>query len=307
MHNQMDGTSNFIHKKLYCTVGDIQICGILDAGFFFTNRFTYEPHMHLQHEFHIVSRGQYVIENLDGTESITLRPGMVALIPPRYYHNTVHLDVGDADKFSFRMEYEKVKRSETDNDGYYALLDSYLKEKESEDKITVFKFEKAMDNIVSVGEYMSRDDVGDKAMATAYFKLFMTEVVVEMIKNVTRSEGNKIMIETDDSVTRRKDIINYTMSTNYSNPKFNIGDFAEGLNLSERQANRVAIKLYGMTFHQLLTQIRLNSAIKLLKRTNLSIKNISEMVGYESSTGFFLAFKNKFGITPGEYRNSNDT
>ena len=74
------------------------------------------------------------------------------------------------------------------------------------------------------------------------------------------------------------------------------------MNLSERQANRVVVKLYGMSFHQFLMETRLNQAMKLLTRTNLNIKHISELVGYESSTGFFIAFKKRFHVTPGEYR-----
>ena len=45
-----------------------------------------------------------------------------------------------------------------------------------------------------------------------------------------------------------------------------------------------------------------NQAMKLLTRTNLNIRRISELVGYESSTGFFIAFKKRFRVTPGEYR-----
>lgn len=297
----MKELSNFVHEKLYCSVGDLSLCGIFDAGFFFTNKLTYEPHMHLQHEIHIVLCGKYIIENLDGTELITLEPGMMALIPPKYYHNIIFDGNVGTDKFTFRLDFEQEKEKEYDR--YYKYISDYFKEHEND--IKVFAFEEAVSYMKKISEFMYRDDVGDKAMAEAYFKLFMTELVVEIIKTEEIRYTDKINVADTDSIARRKDIINHIISAKYSNPQFNIKDLADRLNLSVRQTNRVVVNLYGVTFHQLLTQARLNRAAKLLKRTQMNMKSISEMVGYDSSTGFFLAFKKTFGVTPGEYRASN--
>lgn len=300
MENGMKDLSNFIHKKLFCTVGDLSVCGILDAGFFITNELVYEPHMHLHYELHFVSAGKYVLENLDGTDTITLETGMAALIPPRYYHNTVRVDDEKTEKFSLRLDFEQVKEKNADNDAFYHLLRDYLKQ--NENTIMILNLEHSTETIKKISRFMVRDDISDRAMAKAYFNLFITEIVVELTQMRSKGIKENRDMENADSISKRKDAISYILSLNYSNSKFDIKDFAESMNLSERQANRVVVKLYGMSFHQFLMETRLNQAMKLLTRTNLNIKHISELVGYESSTGFFIAFKKRFHVTPGEYR-----
>jgi AraC-like DNA-binding protein len=40
----------------------------------------------------------------------------------------------------------------------------------------------------------------------------------------------------------------------------------------------------------------------MLESTDMSINKISEAVGYSGTRSFFSAFKNKYGITPMNYR-----
>ena len=41
----------------------------------------------------------------------------------------------------------------------------------------------------------------------------------------------------------------------------------------------------------------------MLQKTNISIQEISLLLGYEYVSHFFLVFKKNTGFTPGEYRN----
>lgn len=41
----------------------------------------------------------------------------------------------------------------------------------------------------------------------------------------------------------------------------------------------------------------------MLQETNISIQEISLLLGYEYVSHFFLVFKKNTGFTPGEYRN----
>lgn len=58
----------------------------------------------------------------------------------------------------------------------------------------------------------------------------------------------------------------------------------------------------GVTFINYVTDLRLNEAQELLKNPELSIKEITAQVGYNDQNYFSRIFKNKFGISPSEFR-----
>ncbi|MBN2617978.1 MAG: response regulator [Spirochaetales bacterium] len=64
-------------------------------------------------------------------------------------------------------------------------------------------------------------------------------------------------------------------------------------------------KEVGMGFNQFLINIRFNEAKKLLKdNTDLTIGDISSIVGFQDSNYFSRLFKKKFNCTPIEFRNN---
>ncbi|MCR4578320.1 MAG: helix-turn-helix transcriptional regulator [Clostridiales bacterium] len=70
---------------------------------------------------------------------------------------------------------------------------------------------------------------------------------------------------------------------------------------------RLIKRATGQTFSQLLTNKRIENSKQLLIDTSLSILEIAQQVGYESSDHFIRTFKNKCGITPNEYRHRHQT
>lgn len=57
----------------------------------------------------------------------------------------------------------------------------------------------------------------------------------------------------------------------------------------------------GVTFSELLLNLRMKAALKLLFQKKHSIKKISKIVGYNSQSYFSRAFKDFHGITPREF------
>lgn len=57
----------------------------------------------------------------------------------------------------------------------------------------------------------------------------------------------------------------------------------------------------GKTFAAILTQQKMDRAIALLKGTDLSVEEISAMLGYADASNFYKAFKNAFGMSPREF------
>lgn len=58
----------------------------------------------------------------------------------------------------------------------------------------------------------------------------------------------------------------------------------------------------GMTPMQYITSIRINKAKELLKSTNCSIQEISNLVGYENPLYFSRIFRKQAGLSPSQYR-----
>lgn len=66
--------------------------------------------------------------------------------------------------------------------------------------------------------------------------------------------------------------------------------------------SRVFPRVAGKTFVEYLTELRMERATWYLTETQLTVREISELVGFESENHFFRRFKELLGCTPGEYR-----
>lgn len=58
----------------------------------------------------------------------------------------------------------------------------------------------------------------------------------------------------------------------------------------------------GRTYKELLQKHRLETAARLLRRSDLNIQQIISLVGYENTSYFYRLFHEKYGQSPREYR-----
>lgn len=65
-------------------------------------------------------------------------------------------------------------------------------------------------------------------------------------------------------------------------------------------------KVVGESFHQALNRRRVNNAAGLLSVTDMSVSDISAEVGFGEPKAFCRVFKSFYGVTPGQYRKSNN-
>lgn len=74
------------------------------------------------------------------------------------------------------------------------------------------------------------------------------------------------------------------------------------LGLSTRQLKRVILKEYGENYREKLLSLRIDKAALLLRNSSLAVSEICASVGYTSEAAFFKQFKNRYGLTPADYR-----
>ena len=60
----------------------------------------------------------------------------------------------------------------------------------------------------------------------------------------------------------------------------------------------------GRTYKELLQKHRMETAARLLRRSDMNIQQIISLVGYENTSYFYRLFHERYGVSPREYRRS---
>ena len=58
----------------------------------------------------------------------------------------------------------------------------------------------------------------------------------------------------------------------------------------------------GRTYKELLQKHRMETAARLLRRSDMNIQQIISLVGYENTSYFYRLFHERYGLSPREYR-----
>ena len=82
-------------------------------------------------------------------------------------------------------------------------------------------------------------------------------------------------------------------------------ELCETLHLPMHVLSRMIKKSTGYNFKELLQRKRLKKAVAFICDTDLAISDIIAAVGYENSSYFHRLFKERYGMTPREFRIEN--
>lgn len=85
-------------------------------------------------------------------------------------------------------------------------------------------------------------------------------------------------------------------------PAKSVPELAILVNLSRSRLGHLFKLQMGVDLSHFLANERMEKAADLLKRTELSIKEIAAKVGYHHSSSFDRGFQNKFGVAPADFR-----
>lgn len=77
---------------------------------------------------------------------------------------------------------------------------------------------------------------------------------------------------------------------------------ASEVHLCRRQVERIVKERYGMTLRELLRKRRVEYGAQLLLRSEMSVEEVAEAVGYVCRETFTRSFTDYFGKTPSRYR-----
>jgi two-component system response regulator YesN len=86
------------------------------------------------------------------------------------------------------------------------------------------------------------------------------------------------------------------------NKKLSLKQLASKYYINTAYLGQLFIRKYDMTFHDYLAKIRMEKAAELLRTTNYSINQITEMTGISNPNYFHRLFKKYHRCTPLDYR-----
>ena len=108
----------------------------------------------------------------------------------------------------------------------------------------------------------------------------------------------QLTTETYQKITNAKIFID----ENYHSP-IDLDKIAKQALLSRFHFHRLFTRIYKKTPHQYLTQIRLEAAKVLLAKEGISVRDVCNMIGFESLGSFSTLFSKQSGYSPQYYRN----
>ncbi len=169
--------------------------------------------------------------------------------------------------------------------------------------------------LLTIKTEMQHQIEGMKSKADAYIaKPFNFQFLQETIKSVLRNREtlrdhytSELPIELKSHAPKKLDkkfINDFTsiVERNIGNDKFNVDEISKAIGVSRIQLYRKVKALLGCNVNDYILAVRLQKAKYLLNETGMSINEIADKVGFSSAAYFSTVFKNKFVVTPSEFR-----
>lgn len=239
---------------------------------------------------------QYIDKNnveilIENTRKVTLHEGDILLLPPHMHHKTCthsqefegycinfailpNMNCTDAQTFNW---YEQALSS----------LDQEIVFQNTEIQHFVHKIFKSQMN---------------SSVCTFKTNLYLNLIFAEIITQLTRQDMHTVANTQQNKVVHKINMQRKWMIETYVSQCYMYRNHTENLSqilgLSPRQASRVIKELTGCTPQELILGQRMTVAMEAIKFSDMSLTQISDMLGYSTYYGFYTAFCKYYGFSP---------
>ncbi len=148
-----------------------------------------------------------------------------------------------------------------------------------------------IENIVHQINLLSKDEINK-------YNSFLCSATLLILQRIFLSQ---ISYDSDDAFTRKINKI----KNDQQFLLLSVDELADKTGYSRMQLDRLIKKYYNQTPLEFLTTHRIRYAENLLLSTDMSVDEICRKVGYSGFATFSKNFKNKYGVTPLQYRLKN--
>lgn len=256
-----------------------------------TEVFEQTPHQHFDIEFHYIYGGTETIYTNKKEQSITLSPGQIAFIPKKIYHGSYTTASVDRICFCLNAEYN-ANTDAPDASDYYRVhaVFEYFKDIQIISDQNIVSLMSIYRNICTQSKHFTNHQKG----------ILLTSVTMRLLELLNSTIPSKFKnSERNYSISSmsRKWIVEEHICRNYDNTD-GIATLAKTLCLSERQTRSFIQKEFNSNYKKMIIKQRMDVANILLQDADKSLEKIAELVGYQSYSGFYLAYSKFFGISP---------
>lgn len=136
-------------------------------------------------------------------------------------------------------------------------------------------------------------DIHDKQKMQLRMKIILTEILSYFIDSHIEKTNESIPLWLSELTGFAKEAENINMT---------LDDMATKTGKSREHISRSFKKHYGITASEFMNEHKLNYCANLLLNTNLSVIDICFECGFQNLSWFYRKFKDKFGITPVDFR-----
>lgn len=157
------------------------------------------------------------------------------------------------------------------------------------------------------GDEIIRNYILDMYMEQAHMDAYSDRIICSLLTifftQLTRRHGRTVVMpdRAGNQSEYSDEILNYIMN-HYDSVTLN--SLAEHLHFSVPYCSKLVKADFGVSFSELITQIRLEQGENLLSHTQMSVADISERLGYKNPETFIRAFYRNYKRTPNQYRKS---
>ena len=123
------------------------------------------------------------------------------------------------------------------------------------------------------------------------------ELIIKMFRKLEAEDGAKLSLRLRAAVN---DTAEY-LKRNFRN-HVTLDELSTRIFFSKDYLNRIFRELMGMPVGSYLQKLRVDEAAKLLRQTDKTVTEISELAGFVDVKSFYTVFKREMNVTPGEYR-----
>ena len=246
---------------------------------------TIQMHSHAKdgYEIHFIDSGKGILDV--PSDSFNLSKGSLFVTGPNILHKQTPDEVSPMHELCLYLVIKNSKKAE-------ALLQYFTSHS--------FWIGKGNTEIKRLFQRIISENENPSQWSESTICSLVIELIVEMVKLYTPPSSALLSNKRTDLNESRAWILDelfYNECTDGS-----LEDFAKGLGVCPRQAQRIIADYYGSTFKKLRQEARLAKASILLEAGDLSIEQVAQQCGYASVTSFNKAFKQKYGVTPKMYQ-----
>ncbi len=159
------------------------------------------------------------------------------------------------------------------------------------------------EKVIGLLEGFVRSSFADSRNAGAARELRMTSLIYEVAALHSEAGAKREQVGlTEQYLNLAKSYISHNMSS----PGVTVQDVAAEACISYKYLYKIFMDRLGVSPKEYLIRVRMNAARQLVESTSLPVSEIAEAVGYADPAYFTNAFRKEWGMSPTDFRASND-